>query len=139
MTTTANPYATVDLFLPADIHQRIDSFVSRSDADPRPFARQVDVWWAAIGIGVRAGSRTPMPENRTKFHSGVVLNSDPWRITHLELLALAVEGETALESPPQVIRIASEFANTGLPWIVEALLGEAEPTLTFMNRILEDD
>jgi hypothetical protein len=78
-----------------------------------------------------------MPQETTKFHSGVILNSDPWRITHLELLALSEEGAVALDSPQRVIHIASEFANTGLSWIVDRLLGEAEPTLTLANRLAE--
>jgi hypothetical protein len=139
MTTAVNPYAAIDLFLPENVHQRVDSLVSRGDLDPRPFARQVDLWWAGIAIGVKSGSRTPMTEKSIKFNTGVIFNSDPWRITHLALLALAIEGEAALESPGQVIRIATEFANTGLLWIIDALLGEAEPTLSFMNQIVEGD
>jgi hypothetical protein len=137
MTTAVNPYAAIDLFLPEKVHQRVDSLVSRGEADPKPFARQVDLWWAGIGRGVKSGVRTPMSEKSVKFNTGVIFNSDPWRITHLELLALSAGGEEVLESPGQVVRIASEFANTGLMWIIDALLGEAEPTLTFMNQIVD--
>jgi hypothetical protein len=139
MTTAVNPYAAIDLFLPEKVHQRVDSLVSRVETEPRPFARQVDLWWAGIALGVRSGTRTPMSEKPVKFNTGVIFNSDPWRITHLALLALASEGEEVLESPSLVIRIASEFANTGLQSIIDALLGEAEPTLSFMNQIATGD
>lgn len=135
MPESVNRYATIDMFIPTDVHSRIDSFVSRSDADPRPFERQIDLWWAGLALGTHMGTRTPMPEKRVKFNTAAILNSDPWRISHLELLALAEEGPEVFDSPARVIEIASEYANTGLPWIVNALLGEAEPILTFINRL----
>jgi hypothetical protein len=130
-----NRYASIDLFIPSDVHNRIDPFVSRSDVDPRPFERQIDLWWAGLALGVHIGTRTPMPEKVVKFNTAAILSTDPWRITHLELLALAEEGPEVFEAPAKVIEIASQYANTGLPWIVHSLLGEAEPTLTFINRL----
>ena len=73
--------------------------------------------------------------DRTKFNDGGILASDPWRITHLELLALADGGEDALMSPSGVVTMASEYAHTGLVWIADALLGEAQATLRLMNRL----
>ena len=137
MPEIANRYATQDLFMSEDSHTRIADLVSRSEKDAKPFARQVDVWWMAIGIGVKIGDRTPTSNNAVKFNTAAILNSDPWRITHLELLALSAEGEAVLENSSKVIQVASEFANTGLLWLSERLLGEAEPTLTLMNRIDE--
>lgn len=135
MVATVNPYAGQDLFIAADVSQRIGDFVSRSDKDGKPFARQVDAWWLAIGLGVHMGQRIKLPDKTVKFNDGAILSTDPWRITHLELLALAEEGEFVLDKPVQVIRIASEYANAGFPWLIEQLLGEAEPILTLMNRL----
>lgn len=135
MAEVANRYGNQDLFIAQEISERMGDVVSRSDKDPKPFLRQVDAWWLAIGIGLRLGLRTPLPEKTVKFNDGGILSSDPWRITHLEALALAEEGETALQNPAQVIRIASEYANAGLKWLVEQTLGEAEPTLKLMNSI----
>ena len=120
MTTAVNPYAAIDLFLPEKVHQRVDSLVSRIETEPRPFARQVDLWWAGIALGVRSGTRTPMGDKPVKFNTGVIFNSDPWRITHLALLALASEGEEVLESPKPRDSDCVEFANTGLQWIIDA-------------------
>lgn len=137
MAEAVNRYVNIDMFIPSDLHNRIDSFVSQSDAEPRPFERQIDLWWAGLALGVRIGNRTPMPEKRVKFNTAAILSSDPWRITHLELLALVEEGQEVLNAPGRIIEIASEYANTGLRWIVDALLGEAEPILTFVNRLSE--
>jgi hypothetical protein len=135
MVATVNPYAGQDLFIAADVSLRIGDFVSRSDKDGKPFARQVDAWWLAICLGVHMGQRSKLPDKTVKFNDGAILSTDPWRITHLELLALAEEGEFVLDKPVQVIRIASEYANAGFPWLIEQLLGEAEPILTLMNRL----
>src|SRR3954449_13590799 len=136
MAAVANPYGNQDLFIAADVSERMGDLVARSDKDgAKPFPRQVDAWWLALGLGVRSGQRTRLPEKTVKFNDGGILATDPWRITHLELLALAQEGAEVLDSPAQVIRIASEFANTGFQWLIEKLLGEAEPTLTLMNRL----
>lgn len=137
MTAVVNPYVSQDLFIAEDYHTRLSDFVSRSTKDGLPFARQVDAWWVAIGIGVRIGAPTPLPEKRVKFNDGAILNSDPWRVTHLELLALAYEGEDVLKEPARVIRIASEYANTGFSWLMETLVGEPEATLTLLNRLQE--
>ena len=86
---------------------------------------------------MRQGLRDPLPEKRVKFNDGAILSTDPWRIVHLELLAIAEEREAVLENPRPVIRVALEYANGGFPWLLEQLVGEAEPTLRLMNRMDE--
>jgi hypothetical protein len=135
-----NRYATQDLYVAKEHHEQMQNYVARTDKDGRPFARQVDIWWAAIGLGVCIGHRTPLPvgdKATVKFNSAAILNTDPWRIVHLELLALAEEGPEVLDDPSLVIHIASEYAATGLTWALEKMLGEAQPTLTLMNRLGE--
>ena len=130
-----NPYASQDLFLSAENSERLTPFVSRAERDGRPFARQVDAWWLAVLAGVRTGLRTEIVGRSVKFNDGGVLGSDPSRITHLELLAVAEEGVGVLERPAQVVRIATEYANTGFDWLFEQLIGESEPALTLTNRL----
>ena len=137
MTGIENRYANQDLFIARAHHGRLLGFVSRSEQDSHPFARQVDAWWAAIVIGVQRGERTPLPSDQVKFNDGGILSSDPWRITHLELLALAEGGDEVLDKPTEVIRMASEYANTGFPHLFEHLMGQPEPTLNLMMRLDE--
>jgi len=129
-----NPYASQDLLIAAANSERMSSIVSRDEKNPRPFARQVDAWWLAMLVGLEYG-RTPLSGETTKFNDGGVLASDPWRITHLELLAVAEEGVDVLQRPAQVVRIATEYANSGFDWLFEKLTGEAEPTLTLTNSL----
>ena len=77
--------------------------VDRSDVRVA-FPRQVDLWWCALGIGVVEGHRTPLPDRDrlVKFNDGGILESDPWRTTRLELLALAEVGRSAKRSAYRV-------------------------------------
>ncbi len=138
-TDITNRYVNQDLNIAKSHHDRLGAFVSRSGPANKPFSRYVDAWWAAMAIGVRLGRRTPLPPEVKKFNDGRVLSSDPWRITHLELLALAKSGPEALDRPADVIRAASEYANTGFPYLLEQLIGQNEPTLNLMLRVGEID
>ncbi len=83
------------------------------------------------------GQRIPFPSDvqRVKFIDGSILSSDPWRITHLELLALSKEGDQVLTQPRTVVGIAMEYANFGLEWLQDKCLLKAEPTLSVVNQL----
>ena len=130
-----NRYANYDLHIATQYHERLDSFVSHSGKEKKLFSRWVDAWWLALTIGVRVGRRSPLPPNVTKFYDGRILSSDPWRITHLELLALAENGPEALDDPRDVIRMASEYANTGFPDLLDHVVGQNEPTLHLISAL----
>lgn len=134
MTEIVNPFANQDLFIAEVHHDRVRNYVSRSQSDHHPFARQIDAWWAALTIGARRRERSPLPRNAVKFNDGRVLATDPWRIIHLELLALDEGGPEMLNSPSEVIRMASEFANAGFSALLGQLVGEIEPTIHFLLR-----
>jgi len=133
-----NRYANQDLFIARIHHERLLGLVSRAEQqEVQPFDRQVDAWWAAMAIGVQRGERTPLPADQVKFNDGGILTSDSWRITHLELLALSEGDPEILEKPREVIRLASEYANAGFPYILEHLVGQPEPTLSLVARLDE--
>src|SRR5690348_4936161 len=96
MAATANPYVNLELKIPSQFSEDFKKYTSRfkaedgsvKDIDRSPFDRYVDFWWAAIAVGVAEG-RVSGTEDAEKFVTGVVLSQDPWRITHLELLAIA--------------------------------------------------
>lgn len=129
MAEIINRYASIDLFMPEDLHRVIREHVGANHA----FPRQVDAWWIGFCLGVRNNHTRPLPEKRTKFMDGSILSSDPWRIIHLELVALGLRGEEILTRPREVVQLATEHANYGLELLVEALTAQNEPTLTLMN------
>jgi hypothetical protein len=137
----ANPYVNLDLKIPRqyleDVQKYSGTFRSEEgtpkDIDRSPFSRYVDFWWAAIGIGVSEG-RTSAIEKPHTFVTGAVLNQDIWRITHLELLAIAYTGSTdVLGRPGEVMEIANGYAATGIPLLVDQLLPKLEPIWDLSN------
>lgn len=139
----ANPYANLELKIPARYADDVEKYTSRfrpedgapKDIDRSPFDLYVDFWWAALGVGVAEG-RVSTPDDLRKFVTGVVLNQTPWRITHLELLAIAHSGTTdVLAKPGEVIEIANGFAATGVPILVEILLKKSEPIWDVSNHL----
>ena len=102
--TSDTRYRDQDLWIPAFFHKEfVDNNRLVNRGDPRvPFGRQVDLWWYALGIGVAAGERSPLPgrDQLVRFNEGGILESDPWRITHLELLVLGNK-VTNLPQTPQ--------------------------------------
>ncbi|MET7400630.1 hypothetical protein ABZS66_44840 [Dactylosporangium sp. NPDC005572] len=129
MAEVINRYASIDLFMPEDSHRVIREHVGAN----QPFSRQVDAWWIAFCLGIRDNQTRPLPDRRTKFMDGTILSSDPWRIIHLELIALGLRGEEILTHPRDVVQLATEHANYGLELLVDALTGQNEPTLAMMN------
>jgi hypothetical protein len=137
----ANPYVNSELKIPKQYFEDVKKYTSRfksedgttKDIDRSPFDRYVDLWWAAIGVGVCEG-RVSSTEDSEKFVTGVVLSQDPWRITHLELLAIAHTGSPdVVGRPGEVIEIANGFAATGVPLLVEILLKKSEPIWDVSN------
>ena len=136
---TEHGYRNQDLFLLKAFHTAFrNRLVSRSD-ERAPFNRQVDLWWYALGLGVRQGVRTPLPrrEALVKFNDGGILESDPWRITYLELLVLGEKGESNASNPVIVIQTANEYAMTGCNALGEELRGAIDPQLKLLSRIGE--
>jgi len=136
MAAVANPYVNFDLRIPERDWEAVRRFTMtfrpEDGADPKnidqsPFSRYVDLWWAALIIGVREGRRSKPPEWHP-FTPAVVFNQDPWRIRQLELLALAEAGNVdVLDDPGQVISIANEYAATGIEMLIDLMTGQTEP------------
>lgn len=137
MSIVANPFANQDLFLPRPFSEGyMKLLVDRGDVG-KPFARQIDLWWLAFCLGVSANHRVPSAgrQEAVKFNDGGILGSDPWRITHLELFALAEFGERGLEDPAGVVQRASEYANAGLEVIEQICVASPDPSLAIMVRL----
>lgn len=140
---TVNPYVNLELKIPSKYSEDFKKYTSRfkaedgapKDIDRSPFDRYVDLWWAAVGVGVSEGRLSSTDESE-KFVTGVVLSQDPWRITHMELLAVAHVGNAdVIGKPGEVIEIANGYAATGVPILVEILLKKSEPIWDVSNYL----
>ena len=69
------------------------------------------------------GEKTPLPDrpDLVRFNEAGILESDPWRITHLELLALAEQDEETAADPNRVLLLAHEYAMTGFNVLTQEL------------------
>jgi hypothetical protein len=135
MAAVANPYANLQLRIPEHEWNAVRRFTttfrpedgSEPNIDQSPFNRYVDLWWAALIVGVRDGRRSK-PVEWHDFTPAVVFNQDPWRIRQLELLALAEAGDTdVLDDPGRVISMANEYAATGIRILIDQMTGQTEP------------
>ena len=130
-----NPYVNLSLRIPEHDWEgvrrytgtfRDDQGKSR-DIDSAPFDRYVDLWWAALCLGVSMDRRQTV-ERWHDFVTGVVLNSEPWRIRQLELVALSqAEDASVLERHGEVINIANEFAAAGIVALLDGMAGSTQP------------
>lgn len=140
--TTPTSYRYQNLWIPSSFR---DEFVAPMDTlvnltNPgAAFPRQVDLWWYAIGLGVGVGLRTPLPApvrpTLVNFGEADILESDPWRITHLELLVLGEEGVDAASNPSAVITAANEYAMTGFGLLAEELRSHSDYQIHLISLI----
>ena len=136
---TSQPrYGNQNLWLPKSFHaefvENVNHVVHRSNPQAA-FPRQVDLWWYALGMGMAEGRRTPLPDRDqlVRFNDGGILEANPWRITHLELLALVEEGQVAATNAATVVRIGNEYAITGCAILTERLRG----VLDAQNQLID--
>lgn len=129
-------YISQDLYLPRDFDDEFsDLLVDAKKASDKPFPRKVDLWWATICIGAALGQHRTVPKDRVKFNNGQVLANEQWRVAHMELLALARDGEEALRRPTRVVEIAEEYGMAGIDWITERLRASTRPALKLLMEL----
>ena len=132
-----NPFQNYDLRVPKSEWEAVRRFTgtfrpeggAEPDIDRNPFRRYIDLWWAGMCLGVQERRRTSLPpDGWHPFITGVILSSDPWRIFHLEMLAIAEKksGEI-LKDPSEIILMANEYAATGLMRLTGVMVGKSEP------------
>lgn len=129
-------YVTQDLYLPRDFDDEFsDLLVDGKKASEKPFPRKVDLWWTTICIGAALGDHRAVPKERVKFNTGQVFANEQWRVAHMELLALARDGENALRQPSRVVQVAEEYGMAGIDWISARLRGSSRPALKLMVEL----
>lgn len=130
------PYVSQDLYLPRAFDAEFsDLLVSGSKGADQPFPRKVDLWWATICIGAALGQHRPVAKDRVKFHTGQIFANEQWRVTHMELLALARDGQDAIKRPSRVVEIAEEYGMAGIEWITERLRASTRPAIKLLMEL----
>ena len=141
MSDLCAPYTSQDLFLTKTFDDEFATIlVERGGKEGSPFPRKIDLWWTAVMVGVAIGhpSSRPSRDKLIKFETGAIFGQQPWRVTHLELMALAeqTEGDELKPIKPNtVVGIAHEYAFTGLDWIGDEVRGSAQPMIKLMTAL----
>lgn len=135
VTGVFNPFVNSSLRFPGNHLESVARYattgVSSADPDRRPFRRYVDIWWVGMCIGISEEQQTSLPANEWHtFSYGSILSSDPWRIIHLQLLAVGLTGSRIiLNDPGEIVQMANEYAATGIPLLFERMNQTAEPIM----------
>ena len=130
------PYVSQDLYLPRAFDEEFsDLLVSGAKGSEKPFPRKVDLWWVTICIGAALGQHRAVPKDRVKFHTGQIFANEQWRVTHMELLALAREGKESLKRPTRVVEIAEEHGMAGIDWITDRLRASTRPAIKLLMEL----
>ena len=118
---------------------------SGKNRDDIPFELYVDLWWLALCVGIQEDRRTHVEPNRWHqfVRAGEVLPSTPWRLFQLQLIAIGKSDSTdILSKPGELISMANEYAATGLPLLLNEVLGSQVPiwamTSFFEKRTLSE-
>ena len=112
----------------------------KTNRDNIPFLRFIDIWWIAMCVGIQEGYRTQIDPKQwhTFARAGEVLPSNPWRIFQLQLLAVGATGNTdILSKPGDLITMANEYAATGLPILIDRVLGSEIPIWAITDLLKE--
>ncbi|UOR07889.1 hypothetical protein LCM18_06405 [Qipengyuania flava] len=141
-----NAFAGLDIVIDEDFRERVETLVQlregkSASALHQPFRRNVDIWFFAIMLAVKKGLKPTPPKGKTyKAAEGVVLGSDSWRPTALTLLAIAESGKAEIvDSPGEMMRIASSYAHAGLPLVFSMLDQRGDDTsLDYICDEVED-
>lgn len=139
MSPMANPFSSTDIEISKSVRERMDDLQSQGDRR-KPFPRMIDVWWTGMCIGLREGQKRALEGDTVKFATGVIFDSDPWRIAHLQLLGLSETGTDAIADDGwanRVVALASEYANYGMNWLFDVVAGAPNPTLAVYRRLDE--
>jgi hypothetical protein len=141
-----NPYQSHELRIPTRHREQVKSYTRsqtesyrRDEVDDRPFERYIDMWFLGLCLAANIGQRTGIDDPH-KFHTGVVLTQDPYRIDVIELVAIADTGDPwVIEDSSRVITIANEYAAAGLSRLLSMLREGAEkPIWNLTSEIIEE-
>jgi len=140
-----NPYQSNELRIPSKHLDQVRSYTRsqtesyRTDeVDDSPFERYIDMWFMGLCLAANIGQKSKI-KNPHKFHTGVILTQDPYRIDLIEIVAIADTGDPwVIEDSGQVITIANEYAAAGLSRLLSMLQeGGEKPIWNLTTEMIE--
>lgn len=127
-----NIFAQYQIDMPKAYQEKIKNYVAtgsqNQSRENAPFERQIDFWYMALCLAFNKGL-TPTKEKDTyNAITAEILSRNPYRITQLQMIALAVSGEpSVLLEPKKMLDICTGLANAGIPVLIN-ILSDTEAT-----------
>lgn len=121
-----NIFSQYPLTMPASYQDRIKEYVSTGTSNQSrenaPFKRQIDFWYLALCLAFKKGLTGAKEKNTYNFITGEILSRDSFRISQIQMIALATTKDTEiLGSPKEMLDIAINLANEGIPLLLSIL------------------
>ncbi|PCH97741.1 MAG: hypothetical protein COB83_00910 [Gammaproteobacteria bacterium] len=121
-----NSFANYQIALPSKYQEKIKKYSrtggSEGDTFNSPFKRQVDLWFMALCISFKEGLIKEKVKDTYNATTAAILGNDSYRIHLMYLVALSdTKDEQILTDPKAIFDICSEYANAGIPYLLELL------------------
>ena len=136
-----NPFSGYNIEIPRKYDEQVKRFCMTSGGnksrETSPFDRQVDFWFCAFCLAVKMKLSPAVEKDTYNAVSGAILSTDPYRITYLQTVYLAItEDLEGLSNHRKVMDFSLSLANAGIPYLVQILDDtEQKPLWNILDEI----
>lgn len=121
-----NSFANYQISIPTKYQDKVKKYCrtggTGSETFNAPFKRQIDLWFLAVCVAFKEGLLREKVRDTYNATTAAILSNDSYRIHLLYLIALAdSKDEGILTEPKAVLDICTEYANVGIPYIIQLL------------------
>lgn len=138
-----NYFANYQIAIPVKYQDKIKKYCRTGGLDVdtfnAPFKRQVDLWFVALCISFKEGLIKEKVKETYNATTAAILSNDSFRVHLMYLIALSdTKDENILTDSKAVFDICSEYANAGIPYLLELLDDPDQKPIWNMFDYLED-
>lgn len=121
-----NRFANYQITIPTKYQDKVKKYCRTGgvsgDTFNAPFKRQVDLWFVALCISFKEGLIREKVKDTYNATTAAILSDDQYRVHLMYLIALAdTKDEAIVTDSKAVFDICCEYANAGIPFLLELL------------------
>ncbi|MDG1923410.1 MAG: hypothetical protein P8I90_10815 [Glaciecola sp.] len=121
-----NSFANYQITIPTKYQDKVKKYCRTGgvggDTFNAPFKRQVDLWFFALCISFKEGLIREKLKDTYNATTAAILSNDQYRVHLMYLIALADTTDEAIVTDSKaVFDICCEYANAGIPFLLELL------------------
>ena len=141
-----NPLQGKNLNFPKKYKDKVENYCSTKPSGGKskganfsPFERQVDLWFLALCLGVKAGKPTKA-RSSYRFIEGQVLARSSYMIELIELVAISeTKDPYIIGDANKLVEIANDYAATGIDILFNALKYKKQEPLWNLVEYFKDN